>query len=152
MSRARNVRRASVWTWSTRAGFGLGLALAVSLALGAAFAAPAGAMQMAAAGELAACLPGAWLHAVEEDTGGVEVYRPAAYPLPPARGRTGFELLPGGALVMREIAPADGPLLRPGQWALAPPDQLHLSVEGASPVVRQIVSCEETILMLAAAG
>jgi hypothetical protein len=35
-----------------------------------------------------------WVHAYEEDTPTEAVYRPAGYELPPARGRTGFELRP----------------------------------------------------------
>ncbi len=33
-----------------------------------------------------------WMHSHEEDSGDVQVYRPADYDFPPARGRRGFEL------------------------------------------------------------
>jgi hypothetical protein len=60
----------------------------------------------------------AWLHAHEEDSPGQTVYRPASYDFPPARGRAGFELLPGQRLRYTGIAPADGPSHANGYWQL----------------------------------
>jgi hypothetical protein len=93
--------------------------------------------------ELPGCLLGHWMHAHEEDSVGVRVYRPADDDFPPARGRTGFALLASGELVYYGIAPADGPMTTPGTWAFIPPDQLLLAVDGdpATPVTLTVVSC-----------
>jgi hypothetical protein len=59
-----------------------------------------------------------WLHAHEEDHGAVRVYRPAHAPLPPARGREGFELREDGSCSAREVGPGDRPVETPGSWTL----------------------------------
>ena len=59
-----------------------------------------------------------WIHSHEEDTGGEMVFRPASFPFPPSRGRTGFEFRPDHSLVEVGIAPADGPQEAAGRWDL----------------------------------
>jgi hypothetical protein len=59
-----------------------------------------------------------WLHAHEEDRGAVRVYRPAQAPLPPSRGRGGFELREDGSCSTREAGRDDRPLDAPGTWTL----------------------------------
>jgi hypothetical protein len=54
-------------------------------------------------------LSGRWVHAHEEDEGDVQVYRPAGYDLPPARGRRGIEFRPDGEVVVLGPGPADKP-------------------------------------------
>lgn len=75
-------------------------------------------------------LHGTWLHAHEEDDGDQLVYRPASHPLPPSRGRDGFDLSPGGALTNIGIAPADGKLETTGNWNVDD-DVLHLQTDDA---------------------
>ena len=62
-------------------------------------------------------LIGAWVHAHEDDTDEVRVYRPASYDFPPARGREGFEIKAGGECIYHGIAPADGSTSEPATWS-----------------------------------
>jgi hypothetical protein len=59
-----------------------------------------------------------WLHSHEEDQGDELVFRPASWPFPPSRGRTGFDLLPDGT--MRSAGPGrdDRPGSAEGTWDL----------------------------------
>lgn len=78
-------------------------------------------------------LIGAWVHAYEEDSPGVMVYRPAGYPLPPARGRRGLEFAADGTFTERPLGRADVPGRRTGRWASADAEghRLALDVPGA---------------------
>jgi hypothetical protein len=58
-----------------------------------------------------------WMHAHEEDSGDLQVYRPADYDFPPARGRRGFELRPDGELVLYGPSPSDRPEATAGTWS-----------------------------------
>lgn len=66
--------------------------------------------------DLARCLMGTWIHSHEEDTPEFAIYRPEGFAFPPSYGRTGFEFLPGGYLVLHSAGPADEPLVTPGRW------------------------------------
>jgi hypothetical protein len=70
-----------------------------------------------------------WRHSQEEDQGMVQVYRPAAYAFPPARGREGYTFAPGGQLTKLAIAPTDGTLPLPGHWRWVSARALHLTFE-----------------------
>ncbi|RZK90261.1 MAG: hypothetical protein EOO62_35320 [Hymenobacter sp.] len=70
-----------------------------------------------------------WRHSQEEDQGAVQVYRPAAYSFPPARGREGYTFAPGGQLTKLAIAPTDGTLPLPGHWRWVSARTLHLTFE-----------------------
>ena len=61
---------------------------------------------------------GRWGRSHEEDHDGVEVYRPAGFHFPPARGRAWIEVRPDGTFV--ELAPgrADVPEPVEGTWVL----------------------------------
>lgn len=63
-------------------------------------------------------LHGRWLHAHEEDTEDVMVFRPATADLPPSRGRQGLELSPDGSCT--EVRPGrnDRPQATSGRWRL----------------------------------
>lgn len=63
-------------------------------------------------------LVGNWVHAHEEDTATEKVYRPAGYPLPPSRGRDGFELSMDGSLVLTRPGSADRARNQIGRWRL----------------------------------
>ncbi|MES5820334.1 hypothetical protein [Streptomyces sp. RG80] len=79
-------------------------------------------------------LIGTWVHSYEEDSPGVTVYRPAGYPLPPARGRRGLEFAADGTFTERPIGRGDAPGRRTGTWAPADPAdsrRLALSLPGA---------------------
>jgi hypothetical protein len=59
-----------------------------------------------------------WVHSREEDTATTSVYRPAGYPLPPARGRKGFELKPDGSAVESGPGATDRTQRTSGTWRL----------------------------------
>jgi hypothetical protein len=63
-------------------------------------------------------LQGHWVHSHEEDTNGEMVFRPATQPLPPSRGRTSFDLRPGGTYVESSPGPVDVPEETRGSWSL----------------------------------
>jgi hypothetical protein len=73
-----------------------------------------------------------WRHSQEEDQGDVQVYRPATYAFPPARGREGYTFAPGGQLTKLAIALTDGTLPLPGHWRWISARVLHLTFEDAS--------------------
>ncbi len=58
-----------------------------------------------------------WVHSHEEDRGDLQVYRPAEYPFPPARGRRGFELKPDGEVVVYGPGPTDKPEAVTQSWS-----------------------------------
>ena len=72
-----------------------------------------------------------WVHAHEEDTPTEAVYRPVDYELPPARGRTGFELKPDQTVTNIGIGRADVPEETAGSWELEEDDvptvRIHLN-------------------------
>ena len=57
-----------------------------------------------------------WLHSHEEDTETEEVFRPASFSFPPARGRSGFELHDNGSFRDIRIGPTDRPEEGVGTW------------------------------------
>lgn len=57
-----------------------------------------------------------WTHVREDDEGTVQVYRPAGYPLPPARGREGIAFRRSGDVTLYRIAPTDGTTTLAGRW------------------------------------
>jgi hypothetical protein len=71
-----------------------------------------------------------WRHSQEEDQGAVQVYRPATYSFPPARGREGFTFEPNGRLTKLAIAPTDGMQPLSGHWNWENAHVLHLLVNG----------------------
>lgn len=75
---------------------------------------------------------GRWVHSHEEDTAEEMVFRPADRELPPARGRTAFELRADGTYVESEPGPVDVPVESSGRWSLEG-DRLVLEGEGERP-------------------
>jgi hypothetical protein len=60
-----------------------------------------------------------WVHSHEEDSGDLRVYRPADHDFPPARGRRGFELRPGGELLLYGPGATDRPEATTGRWSVS---------------------------------
>jgi len=90
-----------------------------------------------------------WLHSHEEDTATERVYRPADYAFPPSRGRTGFELKPGGEAVRVGIAARDGSAERNGTWSLEKGPEPTLTVEaGGQSEQLRIVSVDDDRLVV----
>lgn len=74
-----------------------------------------------------AVLSGHWIHSHEEDTANDKVFRPAAYQLPPSRGRFSFELKSDGGLIEHSIGATDRTKTSEGKWHLEDDRQLILS-------------------------
>jgi hypothetical protein len=89
-----------------------------------------------------------WMHSREEDRGDVRVYRPADYDFPPARGRRGFELRPGGELVTYGPSPSDRPeAATGGRWESSGSGRVKLGGEAL-----EIVSVSSDRLELRPSG
>lgn len=74
-----------------------------------------------------------WRHSFEEDSGGVEVFRPDGVSLPPAFGREGFEMRADGTFIQDDIGPADGIVRVPGRWTSLGPARVAAFFDGARP-------------------
>jgi hypothetical protein len=70
-----------------------------------------------------------WVHSHEEDSGDVRVYRPADYDFPPARGRRGFEPLPGGELRVFGPGADDRPEATTATWSASGSGRVRLGGE-----------------------
>jgi hypothetical protein len=91
-----------------------------------------------------------WLHSHEEDTATERVYRPAAHPFPPSRGRTGFELRPDRTCTRIGIAARDGSSETGCTWSYADDGEpvATLSLEGGGSQVLRIVSVDADRLVV----
>lgn len=91
-----------------------------------------------------------WVHAQEEDQPDMTVYRPAGYPLPRARGRTEFELLPDGEAVYYGIGPTDRTETTRGRWVFDAPNRLQLELPGSrfGNISMELVSVEPNRLVV----
>jgi hypothetical protein len=91
-----------------------------------------------------------WLHSREEDSATQMVFRPDTYELPPARGRTGFELAPGGDMVTLGIGPTDRRAVGEGTWKLEGGDTLVLYESPGAPTRRlKILSLDKDRMVVA---
>jgi hypothetical protein len=89
-----------------------------------------------------------WVHSHEEDTATETVYRPAEFPFPPSRGRTGFDLKPDQRCAEFGIAPADGSEEYAATWELDD-DRLTIYDERRRPVqVLQVVALDAERLVV----
>ncbi len=77
-----------------------------------------------------------WVHSRQEDSATETVYRPADFPLPPSRGRTGFEFNADGTFKRIGIGPTDISQVKKGTWQIdgAHPDQIHVEIDGQKNV------------------
>jgi hypothetical protein len=75
-------------------------------------------------------LHGRWLHAHEEDEPGRAVFRPASYPLPPARGRTGYDFRADGSVSKIGMGPTDRSTTTEGTWSSDAQGQITIRLPG----------------------
>jgi hypothetical protein len=68
-----------------------------------------------------------WLHADQEDTQDIRVYRPKSYDFPDSRGREGFEFKANGEFIRYDIIPACGLKTIPGVWQMTGENRLRVS-------------------------
>jgi hypothetical protein len=87
----------------------------------------------------ASLLRGRWLHAHEEDQPGQKVFRPPSHPLPPSRGRTGYEFHPDGRLTTLGSGPDDRSMAVEGSWSMDPQGRLTIQAPGGTPEVLDVL-------------
>jgi hypothetical protein len=92
-------------------------------------------------------LAGTWAHVHEEDSAGVQVFRPGDLPLPPARGRTFLTLEPDGSASRRAPGPDDRRVLSDGRWEVTG-ERLHVKFGDQDELVFDVVSAEPGRLAL----
>lgn len=94
-----------------------------------------------------------WVHAGEEDTDDTLVYRPAGYPLPPARGRSGLEFRPDHSYRRVGIGRRDGSAVTVGSWQLDAEHDDHVTItyDGEEESL-EIVSVEDDRLVVKKKG
>ena len=89
-----------------------------------------------------------WLHAHEEDSPGRMVFRPDSHPLPPSRGRSGYELRPGGRVVKVGPGPTDRSVAVEGTWTLDSQGRVTIRVSGQAEEVLEISSLDADRLVV----
>jgi len=78
-----------------------------------------------------------WVHSREEDTATETVYRPSGFPLPPSRGRTGFEFNGDGTFKRIGIGATDISSVTQGAWKIEAADakEVAVKVDGESQLM-----------------
>jgi len=83
-------------------------------------------------------LQGRWLHSHEEDVPGKKVFRPSSHPLPPSRGRYGYEFHSDGHLSKLAPGPTDKSLAEQGTWTVDDQGRVTIRVPGCPDEVLEI--------------
>ncbi|MGV1004793.1 MAG: hypothetical protein ACOYEV_08495 [Candidatus Nanopelagicales bacterium] len=94
-----------------------------------------------------AAISRAWAHSQEEDHDGLQVYRPAEFDFPPARGRQGFTLGSEGRLVQTRPGPDDRPAATVGRWSYVG-TRLVIEPAGGPARVYEVQSVGADLLLL----
>ena len=91
-----------------------------------------------------------WTHSFEEDAASMEVYRPADYDFPAARGRGGIEFQPGGEFIRWAVGRGDTNEPVQGRWREENADVLVIEQPGNPYPVRilQIVELTPAVLKI----
>jgi hypothetical protein len=90
-----------------------------------------------------------WVHSYEEDSVGVEAFRPQEFNFPPSRGRKGMEFKADGQFIRYDIAPTDGNVAVTGNWVPAKGKnrvQINLTDAKKSSYTLEIVSLTDELL------
>ncbi len=92
-----------------------------------------------------------WMSSFEENRPGVEVYRPAEFAFPPARGRAGIEFRADGSVVELAIGRGDALEARPGgTWQMDIDGSLVITSAAGEPRVMEIEELTRERLQLRA--
>jgi hypothetical protein len=92
-----------------------------------------------------------WIHSREEDTEGIQVYRPSTFNFPLSRGRRGFEIEKSGAFLEYGIGPDDRSNKVEGKWTTAEePAIIKIDFPGRSikSYKMKIISCNNESLKI----
>jgi len=93
-------------------------------------------------------LHGAWLHSHEEDKPELTVFRPAGYPLPPARDRFGYTFEADGRLLKIGPGATDRTAQAPGSWQADPNGHVRIQIPGQPEEVFQVEALEPDRLVV----
>lgn len=89
-----------------------------------------------------------WVHAHEEDVAGQMVFRPDTLPMPPSRGRTGYEFGTGGHLTKRGPGASDRRTAVSGTWTMDPQGNVTIRIPGRPDEMLHIETLERDRLIL----
>lgn len=91
-----------------------------------------------------------WIHSHEEDSEGLQVYRPDSFQFPRARGRSALEIRPDGTFILERIAARDGREKLPGRWTLLRRNTISIRLDDpqAEPFTITVVSCDAGVLRI----
>ena len=95
-----------------------------------------------------AMLVGAWLHTHEDDQPGIRVFRSRSQPLPPARGRRGYEFHPDGSLTKIGSGSADQTVTSSGHWSADPQGRIHIHVQGEPEEILEVIAQDKDRLVV----
>jgi hypothetical protein len=89
-----------------------------------------------------------WMHSHEEDTSDSMIFRRKDYPLPPSRGRTGYNFNADGTVI--KIAPGadDRTQEMTGKWTLEGNHLLKIQLPGSPVIMLDINSLDEDCLIV----
>jgi hypothetical protein len=90
----------------------------------------------------------AWRHSHEEDSADQMVFRPASFGFPPSRGRSGYEFLPDGEVIVSDPGADDKVGSRTGQWRLNA-SGLEIAMPGMETRQMKVISITQDKLVLA---
>lgn len=93
---------------------------------------------------------GHWVHSHEEDSSGVQVYRPSTFGFPPAFGREALELRGDGSAVVYSIGPADGVEADSGRWSYSDTSRMLTITTGEAsrPMRFEVAHVDSALLRL----
>ena len=89
-----------------------------------------------------------WLHSHEEDSSGTKVFRPDSYPLPPSRGRFGYEFQSDGCVKKLAPGPTDKPTTEQGTWTMDNQGRIEIRIPGHSDEVLDIDTLDSDHLIM----
>ncbi len=91
-----------------------------------------------------------WIHSYEEDTRGVNIYRPGNYNFPRSRGRESFEIKENGEFIQYGIGPTDRVVKVSGRWEVEEKVKIvvYLESKDVASYTINIISCTSDILKI----
>ena len=89
-----------------------------------------------------------WLHSHEEDSAGTKIFRGDSYPLPPSRGRFGYEFQSDGCVLKLMPGPTDKLASEQGTWTVDDAGRVTIRIPGRSEEILEIDSVDSDRLIV----
>ena len=93
-------------------------------------------------------LLGTWIHAHEEDTPGQAVFRGPTFPCRRARGRKGYQFLPGGKVIRMQSGAVDRAVSAEGTSASEPTGRVIVKLPGQPDKQLDVISVDADRLVV----